>query len=139
MKICHIPTQNDPLVRNNFFWCKPLLLLSSTYWSFSLCKIKNSYSGFRVMRILHFWAQDDSFAPNKNLFGKKYHFHLPIDPFHCAKFTKNSYSKSRVKRMDHFWVQNNPFAKMRIFSENLLISLFLSFMPIYMPKIKVRY
>ena len=29
-----------------FFWHKPLLLLSSTYWPFSLCKIlKNSYNG----------------------------------------------------------------------------------------------
>ena len=32
-----------------FFWYKPLLSLSSTYWPFSLCKsFKNSYSGARV-------------------------------------------------------------------------------------------
>ena len=43
-------------------------------------------------------------------------------------------------RMHNFWAQNGPFLQMRIFSENLLMSLvFFSFMPIYMPKIKVRY
>ena len=53
-----------------FFWYKPLLLLSSTYWPFSLCKIwKNSYSGSRVMRMCHFWAQNGPFAPN-NFFWK---------------------------------------------------------------------
>ena len=41
-------------------------------------------------------------------------------------------------RMCHFWAQNGPFAQTRIFSENLLINLVLSFMPIYIPKIKFR-
>ena len=48
-----------------FFWYKPLLLLSSTYWPFYLCKIlKNSYSRSRVMRMHHFWTQNGPFAPN---------------------------------------------------------------------------
>ena len=47
-------------------WPTPLLLLSSTYWPFSLCKIfKNSYSRSRVMRMHHFGAQNGPFAPNK--------------------------------------------------------------------------
>ena len=54
-----------------FFWYNPLLLLSSTYWSFALCKIlKNSYSGSRVMTMHHFWAQNGPFAPNKLFFKK---------------------------------------------------------------------
>ena len=41
-----------------FFWYKPLLLLSSTYWPFSLCKIlKNSLSWSRVIRMCHFWPK----------------------------------------------------------------------------------
>ena len=67
-----------------FFWYKPLLLLSSTYWPFSLCKI-----------------------------------------------LKNSYSRSRVMRMHNFWAQNGPFPQMRIFSENLLMSL-VSFIHAYL-------
>ena len=40
------------------FWYKPLLLLSSTY-----SYLKKSYSGSRVMRMHHFWAQNGPFAP----------------------------------------------------------------------------
>ena len=94
-----------------FFWYKPLLLLSSTYWHFSLCN-----SGSRVMTMHHFWAQNRSFVPNKYFLGNYwYHSHLPISPFHFAKFKKNSSSGSRVMRMRNFWTQNDPFPKMRIF------------------------
>ena len=70
------------------FWCKPLLLLSSTCWPFSLCKIfKKNYNGSRIMTMHHFWAQSGPFAPPKIFFENYYyHSHLPISPFHCAKF-----------------------------------------------------
>ena len=45
-----------------------------------------------------------------NFFETIIYFHLPIDLFHWAKFTKNSYSRSWVMRMCHFWAQNGPFA-----------------------------
>ena len=60
-----------------------------------------------------------------------HYFYLPIGPFHCAKFLKNSTSESRVMRMRHFWAQNRPFVQMRIFSENLLITL-VSFIHAYL-------
>ena len=65
-----------------FSWYKPLLLLLSTSWHFSFCKIlKNSCSGSRVMRMCHFWAQNGPFAPNKFFFESYwYHSHLPISP-----------------------------------------------------------
>ena len=53
----------------------------------------------------------------------QYHFHLSISSFYCVKFKNNSSSGSRVMRMLNFWAQNGPFAQMRIFSENLLMSL----------------
>ena len=63
-QLAHLPC-------TNFFWYKPLLLLSSIYWPFLLCKIlKNSYSRSRVMRMHHFWAQNGPFAPNKFCFWK---------------------------------------------------------------------
>ena len=60
-----------------FFGYKPLLL-SSTYWPFSLSKIlKNSYSQSRVMRMHHLWAENGPFAPNKFfLENYSYHSHL---------------------------------------------------------------
>ena len=42
--------QNSPFILNKFFWCKPLLLFSSTYWNFLLYKIlKSSYNGSRII------------------------------------------------------------------------------------------
>ena len=42
------------------------------------------------MRMCHFWAQNGPFVLNKFFFGTNhyYYFHLPISPFHCAKFKK---------------------------------------------------
>ena len=121
------------------FWYKLLLLLSSTYWLFSLCKLlKNLYSGSRIMMMHHFWTQNGQFA----LFffeNYYYHSHLPISPSHCAKFKKNSSSRSRVMSMCNFWALNGPFPQMRIFSENLLTILVSFIHAYYMPKIKVRY
>ena len=56
------------------------------------------------------------FGPKKIfLENYQYHSHLPINPFHCAKFWKNSSIGSRVTRMRNFWAQNSPFPQMRIF------------------------
>ena len=43
-----------------FFWNKPLLLLSSTYWRFSLGKILKEF----LQQMRHFWAQRGPFASN---------------------------------------------------------------------------
>ena len=69
----------------------------------SFCKIsKYSKSRSRVMRKCHFRAQNDPFVLNNIFFGKNHYycFHLPIHPFHWAKFIKNSYSRSRVAYPD---------------------------------------
>ena len=63
--MCHFGLKMAQLSGTKLFWYTPLLLLSSTYWPFSLCKIKkNSYNVSRVMRMHHFWAQNGPFAPN---------------------------------------------------------------------------
>ena len=93
------------------FWYKPLLLVSSIYWPFSLWKIyKNSYSWSRIMTMHHFWAQNGPFAIKKIFLESYYdHSHLPISPFHCAKFKKDSSSRSRIMSMCNFSAQNGPF------------------------------
>ena len=73
-----------------FFWYKPLLLLSPTYWPFYLCKIlKNSYFRSRVMRMHHFWTQNGLFAPN-NFFLKIINIVLIywLAPFIVQKFKR---------------------------------------------------
>ena len=56
-------------------------------------------------------------CPEQNFFGTNhyYYFHLPIGPFHCAKFKKNSYCRSRIIRICYFWAQNGPFGPIFFF------------------------
>ena len=72
-----------------FFGHKPLLLLSFTYWPFSLSKIfkKNLTSAPELWGCANFGPKIVH-LPQTIFFleNYQYHFHLPISPFHCAKF-----------------------------------------------------
>ena len=121
-----------------FFWYKPLLLLSPTYWPFSMCKIlKKSYSGSRVM-IHHFWAQNGPSPFKFFLENYWYHSHLPISPFILQNF-KNILPADPELWCTIFGPKMAHFPKWKFFQRTYYWALFLSFMPIYMPKIKVRY
>ena len=52
----------------------------------------------------NFQAQNGPFVLN-SFFGTNhyYYFHLPVGPFHCAKFTKSCEDAT-------YWAQNGPFA-----------------------------
>ena len=82
---------------------------------FILQNSKKTLRAYRVMRMCHFRDQ--------NFLGIDHYsyFHLPIGPFHCAKFTKKSCSRSRVMRMCHFWAQDGQFTP-NLFFGKLLIS-----------------
>ena len=75
--------------------------------TFIVQNFKNSYSGSRVVRMRHFWAQNASHFLNKvqllSLSSTYWHFSM-------SKILKTFYSGSRGMRMRHFWVQNGPFA-----------------------------
>ena len=81
---------------------------------------KNILSQSTVVTMCHFRVQNTLICP-ENFFlfingpNHYYYFHLPIGPFHWAKFKKYSYSESRVMKMHHFWAQNGPFAPNKIF------------------------
>ena len=127
MRMCLFRAQNGPFVLNKIFLVQTIIITFIYHWPFSLYKMfKNSYSGSRVVRMCHLW---DKFFFGKLL--KLFSSTLPISPSDWAKFKKNSSSRSRVMRMHNFWAQNDPFSKMRIFSENLLMSL-ISFIHVYL-------
>ena len=108
-----------------FFWYKPLLLLSSTYWPFSLCKIlKNSYSGSRVMKMCHFGAQNGPFAPNA-FFGKfLISFSSAYLPFSLCKILKKFFQRFQSYEDAQFLDPKWPISPNdNFFSENLLISI----------------
>ena len=62
------------ILRADFFWYKPLLLLSSTYWPFSLCKIVKKFFLQQIdsYEDASFWSQNGSFAQNKLFLEKNY-------------------------------------------------------------------
>ena len=97
------------------FWEKPLLLLSSSYWSFSLCTILKILTVDPELWQCTILDPKWSICPKFFLKNYYYHSHLPICLFHCAKYKKNSSSRSRVMRMCNFWAQNGPFPQMRTF------------------------
>ena len=109
----------------NLFLYKPLLLLSSTHWPFSLCKIlKNSYSGSRVMKMCHFGAQNGPFAPNA-FFGKfLISFSSAYLPFSLCKILKKFFQRFQSYEDAQFLDPKWPISPNdNFFSENLLISI----------------
>ena len=74
-----------------------------------------------------------SICPPKEFFWKIINIILIylLAPFIVQNFLKSSSSGYRVMRMHNFWVQNGPFPQMRIFSENLIMSL-VSFIHAYL-------
>ena len=68
-----------------------------------------------------------------------YYFHLPIGPFHCANFKKILPVDPKLCGCALFGPKMAHFRKWEFFLKTCYWALFLSFIPIYMPKIKARY
>ena len=91
-------------VLNKFFWHKPLLLLSSTYWPFSLCTIlKNSSSRSRVMRMCNVWAQNGPFPWMRIFFRKS----LNEPCFFHSYWSTCQKSKSDIYLLVKYWQLKN--------------------------------
>ena len=90
MRMCHFWAQNGPFVMNKFFfWYKPLLLLSSIYWPFSLCKFFKKFLQ-QIWSYVPFLGPKWPICPKQTLFWKINNITLIylLAPFHCAKFKK---------------------------------------------------
>ena len=138
----HFWAQNGAIVPNKFFfWKKLLISFSSTYWPLSLCKIlKILTADPELWGCVIFGPKMVHLRQTKIFLEKIINiiFIYLLATFIVQNF-KNSYSGPRVMTMRHFWAQNRPFAQIRIFFRKPVNkALFLSSIPIYMPKIKVR-
>ena len=126
------------LPQMNFFLEKQLIKFSCTYWPLSFCKIFKKFLGpIQCYEDVSFSGPKWPICQEQIFFGTNhyYYFHLPIGPFHCAKFIKNSYSESRVMRMRHFWVQNDSFAPNKSFYwKKLLIQFWSTYWPLSLCK-----
>ena len=77
--------------KKSFFWKKLLISFSSTYWPLSFCKIlKKFLEPIQSYEDVPFSGPKWPICHEQNFFGTNhyYYFHLPIGPFHCAKFKK---------------------------------------------------
>ena len=107
-----------PICSEQIFLVQTILLPSSTYWQFSVCKIfkKHSCSRSRVMRTHTFWIQNGSFAPI--FFLEKIMniiFIYPLTPFVVINLKKILKADPGLWRCTIFWVINGSFATIRIF------------------------
>ena len=138
--MCHFRAQNGALVMNKFFLVQAIIVTFIYLLAlFTVQNFKKLLQWIPSYKDMPFLGPKWSICPKTNFFleNYQYHSHLPISPFHCAKLKKNPSSRSRVMRMRSFWAQNSPFPQMIIFFRKTLNEpFFLSFMSIYMPKIK---
>ena len=105
-----------PLSWTKVFWFKPLPLLSSTSWLFSLCKIqKNSYSRSRVMRMHIFWPKMVHLPQTHFVLENYYHSHLPVSHFHCKIFKKKFFQRIQSYKDVQFLDPKWPISPNEIF------------------------
>ena len=74
-----------------FFHETQLIKFSCAYWPLSFCKIFKKFLGpIQSYEDVPFSGPKWPICHEQNFFGTNhyYYFHLPIGPFHCAKFKK---------------------------------------------------
>ena len=125
----------------NFFGTDPYYCFHPPIGLFHYAKSKKkqTYSRPTVMRMQHFWAQNGPIAPNKFFFGKMLKsFSSTYWPLLLCKMSKKFFQRIQSYEDVHFLGPKWPISPNGNFLSGSLL-MFLSFMPIYMPKIKVRY
>ena len=114
--MCHFWAQNGPFVMNKTFWYKPLLLLSSTYWPFSLCKIYENSSSILAA---------DPELRGCTIFGPKM-VHLPQTNFSFGKllilFSPTYYPLSLGKILKKFFLRIQGYKDAQFLGPKLPIS-----------------
>ena len=124
----------------NFFLKKQLIKFSCTYWPLSFCKILKKFLGpIQSYKDVPFLGPKWPICYEQNLFVQTIFITFI---YLLALFITQNLKKffQQISRMHNFWAQNGPFPQIRIFFQKTYQSaLFLSFMFIYMPQIKIRY
>ena len=112
--------------QRNFFLKQQLIKFSCTYWPFSFCRISKKFLGpIQSQEDVPFSGPKWLICHEQNFFGTNhyYYFHLPIGPFHCAKFKKILIADSELWGCTIFGPKTVHFPKLKFFSENLLMNL----------------
>ena len=93
--MCHFREQNGTFTMNNFFWYRPLLLLSSTCLPFSLCKIyKKFLQPIQICEDAPFVGPKWSICPKQFFFVKVLIlFSSNYQPLSLCKISKKSFQR----------------------------------------------
>ena len=135
MRMCHFRAQNGPFVMNKIFLVQTIIITFIYLLAlFTVQNLKKFLQQIQIYENMPFLGPKCSISfPLKNIYfgtNNYQHFHLPIGSFLCAKFKKILTADPEFITMHNFWAQYGPFPLMRIFSENLLMSL-VSFIHVY--------
>ena len=133
--MCHFQVQNSPFVLNKNFLVQTIII--TFIYLLTLFTVQNFTKFLQQIQSYEdvpFWGPKRSTCPKQILFWKIIQIILIylLAPFIVQNFKKIlPADPARVMRMCNFWAQNGPFPQMRIFSENLLMSL-VSFIHAYL-------
>ena len=143
MRMDHFWAPNGSFAPNKTLFGKKLLIsFSSTYWTVSFSKIlKKSLKLIQIYEDVPLSDPKYSNLSWTKFFGTNhyYYFHLPIGPFHWAKFKKNSYSRSRAMRIHIFGPKWSICPPPKNFLGKLLISLSSTYYPLSLCKILMKF
>ena len=130
--MCHFRAQDGPFVLNKIF-LEQTIIITFIYLLalFTVENLRKFLQQIQSYEDAPFLTPKWFICPFVKFFWKTIYSHLFISHFHCVKVLKNSSSGPSVMRMYNFWAQNGPFPQIRIFSENLLMSL-VSFIHAYL-------
>ena len=133
MRMCHFWDQNDPFVLNIFFLVQTILLLSSTYWPFSLCKILKILTADPELWGWAIFGPKMVHLPQTVFFWKIINITLIylLAPFIVQNFKKILPADPELWGCAIFGPKMTHFPKWEFFSENLLMSL-VSFIHAYL-------
>ena len=135
--MCHFRVQNTPVCPEQNFLVQTIIITFIYLLTFFIGQnLKKILTANPVTRMYHFWVQNGLFATNFFLWEIIYIILIYL----LVSFIVPNFKKKKKFPVDPELCGYAIFEpKMTHFPENLLMSLVLSFMPIYMPKIKIRY
>ena len=104
--MCHFQAENGPFVRNKMFLVQTIIITSIYLLAlFIVQNLKKFLQQIQSYEDASFLDPKWSIYPKQIFFLENYyyHSHLPISPFHCAKFWKNlEFQSSRVQRIQSY-------------------------------------
>ena len=132
MRMCHFWAQNGPFILKKIFFGTNHYYFHLPIGPFHCAKLKKNHTADPVLWWCTIFGPKMVHLPKKN-FGEIVNIILIylLATFIVQNLKKKISSGSRVTSMCNFWAQSGPFPQMRIFSENLSISL-VSFIHAYL-------